>query len=97
MGLLASAFVTILPAKSPEGGLKKEADMSYSTSQPVAAIALCALLAGCQSGSAGGEYVTFVREVMAESAQIKEEAADGPDRSEQAERAVGIWRGEEDD
>ena len=71
--------------------------MNYSTRQLVAAAALCALLAGCQSGPAEGEYVTFVREVMAESARLQEESADGPSRSEQAERAVGAWRGEEDD
>ena len=71
--------------------------MNYSTRQLVAAAALCALLAGCQSGPAEGEYVTFVREVMAESARLQEESADGPGRSEQAERAVGAWRGEEDD
>ena len=71
--------------------------MNYPSSHLVAAAALCALLAGCQSGPAEGDYVTFVREVMVESARLKEAAADGPDRSEQAERAVGIWRGEQDD
>ena len=59
--------------------------------------ALLALLGGCQSAPAEGEYVTFVRDLMSESARLKDDAEDGPDRSEQVERAVRVWRGETDE
>ena len=55
------------------------------------------LVAGCESAATDGEYVTFVRELMSESARLKDDAEDGPDRSEQVERAVRVWRGEEDE
>ena len=61
------------------------------------AIALYAVLTGCQSGPAEGEYVTFVREVMTESAKLKQEAGKGPKHTEQVERAVRVWRGAEED
>ena len=41
--------------------------------------------------------MTFVRDLMAESARIDEEAGEGPDRSEEAERAVRTWRVGEDE
>ena len=61
------------------------------------AFSLQNLLGGCQSAPAEGEYVTFVRELMAESARLKHDAKDGPERSEQVERAVRVWRGAEDE
>ncbi len=57
----------------------------------------CVALAGCQTGPAEGEYVRFVREVMVESARMEEESGDGPERSEPAERAVQVWRGDDED
>ena len=60
------------------------------------AVLFCLALAGCQTGPAEGEYVTFVREVMAESARMEEESGDGPERSEPAERAVQVWRGSDE-
>ncbi len=70
--------------------------MNDSICRPIPAAVLWVLLAGCQTGPAEGEYVTFVREVMAESARLKEASGDGPERSEQAQRAVAVWRGEEE-
>ena len=61
------------------------------------AITLATFLAGCRSAPADGEYVTFVREVMAEAARLDDEEGEGADRSEQVERAVRVWRAEEDD
>ena len=62
------------------------------------AIAMYAMLTGCQSsGPAEGGYVTFVRDVMTESANLKEETGKGPERSEQVERAIWVWRGVDDD
>ena len=61
------------------------------------AIALYAVLTGCQSGPAEGEYVTFVRDIMTESAKLKEAAGEGPEHTEQVERAVRVWRGADDD
>ena len=58
----------------------------------LSAITIHAMLAGCQSAPAPGEYVTFVRDVMAESARLDEEAGEGPDRTEPVEEAVRVWR-----
>ena len=63
----------------------------------LAAVALHAMLSGCQTGPAEGEYVTFVQELMAESAQLEAQAGEGPDRSDEAERAVRVWRSENED
>ena len=63
----------------------------------VPAVAVCWLMSGCQAGPAEGEYVRFVREVMAESAALERQAGDGPERSEHVVRSVSAWRGEEDD
>ena len=65
------------------------------TSQTLPAITLLTMLAGCQTGPAEGEYVTFVRELMTESAHLDEQSGEGPDRSDEAERAVREWRAEE--
>ena len=71
--------------------------MAHRFMRYIPALAPLVLLSGCQSGPPDGTYLTFVRELMVASAELKEEAGDGPDRSEQAERAVGAWRGAEDD
>ncbi len=71
--------------------------MTRLTWQLLVAFVINALVAGCESAPTDGEYVTFVRELMSESARLKDDAGDGPERSEQVERAVGVWRGEEDD
>lgn len=57
------------------------------------AVVSCALLAGCQAAPPDGTYVTFMREAMVESARLLENAGEGPERSEHAERAVSAWRG----
>ena len=68
-------------------------------------LTLSALLAGCQhtapppvapveSRPAAGEvYVTFVRDMMAESAHLDAQSGDGVEHSEMAVRAVSAWRG----
>ena len=73
--------------------------MNRSMQWLLSAITIHAMLAGCQSAPAPGEYVTFVRDVMAESARLDEEAGEGPDRSEAFEEAVRVWRdaGEEEE
>ena len=71
--------------------------MNLSTRCMLPAMALHTMLTGCQSGPAEGEYVTFVREVMVESARLDEASGEGPDRSEEVERAVRVWRTEDED
>lgn len=71
--------------------------MNHWTCRILPVIALYTALAGCQSGPAEGEYVTFVREIMAEAALLDEAAGEGPDRSEEVEEAVRVWKGGEED
>lgn len=63
---------------------------------PLALLALGAAQFACQSapppGSQGGQDVTFVQEMMRESAEL----AEGPERSEPAVQAVEGYRGGED-
>ena len=59
----------------------------------LAAAGCCVLLAGCQSEPLDGARVALLRELMVESARMREEAGKGPVRSDEAERAVGDWRG----
>ena len=57
-------------------------------------VALLLALAGCTTPPASqGNYVTLVRDTMAESAQ-RAEASENPER---AVRAVRVWRVPEDD
>ena len=72
-----------------------------------AVLALCALLGGCQSappavpvvaGPAAGEvYVSFVRDMMVESARLKAQSGEGVEHAEAAVQAVRAWRGEAQD
>ena len=71
--------------------------MNHWTCRILPVIALHTALAGCQNGPAEGEYVTFVREIMAESALLDEAAGEGPDRSEEVEEAVRAWKGGEEE
>ena len=50
------------------------------------------LLCGCRSAPQEGERVALVRDLMVESAKLTA----GPERSEGAERAVRVWRGQSD-
>ena len=67
---------------------------------------LCALL-GCQcvgppgavalQPATGDAYVSFIRDMMAESAQLKAESGEHVAPAESAVQAVGAWRGESQD
>ena len=78
-------------------GGKQGTRMRRLTWQLLVAFVINTLVAGCESAATDGEYVTFVRDLMSESARLKDDAEDGPDRSEQVERAVRVWRGETDE
>ena len=57
------------------------------------AFALLAGLAACQSRPPDGAYTQFVSELMVESARMKKDGGEGPERAENAVRAVSAWRG----
>ena len=69
-------------------------------------LSLCTLL-GCHSAGPpvavapppdpGDAYVSFIRDMMAESAQLKAESGDHVAPAEGAVQAVGAWRGEAQD
>ena len=63
----------------------------------IRALGVCLLLAGCQTEPVEGEYVTFMREMMVESARLKDESGEGTERSEPLERAVRVWRGQQEE
>ena len=65
-----------------------------------AVLPLGALLAGCQSvpsaapqPTPGEVYVSFVRDMMVESARLKTRSGEGSGHAEAAVQAVGAWRG----
>ncbi|MCZ0943929.1 MAG: hypothetical protein OXJ53_12795 [Gammaproteobacteria bacterium] len=54
-------------------------------------------LGGCQSVPIDGEYITFLREAMVASKELREASTETSYRSDQAEQAVGAWRSAAED
>lgn len=105
-GLLQSPAVRLRAVERE----KKTEPIVNAWSRRTLLILTCSVaLMGCQSrGQVGdqstplrkapsGDYITVMRELMAESAQLDSAAGDGPERSEQAARAVQVWRSQESD
>ena len=71
--------------------------MNFRNTRCIPSFTLCLLLSGCEAKPVEGDYVTFVRDMMEESARFKEESGQGTERSESAEKAVRAWRGRQEE